>query len=415
MRHHRLALITAAAIAVAPFTGAPAHAAAPGRVVAPADVAAPTLVKQVFTDVDGDGTRDTVKLSYLGSNQFELAAITTKGKTSSVKFASVVDPDRAPAASTWYGASAMDARAGSELIVKYNSSDSILGVANTTLGVFTWRSGKLVSEKPPATPTGKVWQVNAEEFTQARGYTFFTKHGHRYVDASALSTNTIRPWKGKIVRSVWRSGKWVKVSTRTATPVKKLTKWGQIGIAGPKLLLHAIKVDVNGDAKLDLVRVYQDKLVNHYLVTVKTGKTTRSATYSTDGGSGFVGAAAIDGNAGAELIFGTEAETPLWKVFTWRGGKLASLPGPIVREGAKVGVWAGAGDERATNYTTTVEDARHYVTRTWIADGSASAHVTKWAWEATGWTMVSDTEITLTAEQLAAFHRGFTAADLVTP
>jgi hypothetical protein len=214
---------------------------------------------------------------------------------------------------------------------------------------------------------------------------------------------------------VWRNGKWVKVSTRTATPVKGLTKWGQVGIAGPKLLLHAVKVDVNGGGKLDLVRVYQDARINHYLVKVNTGKVARTATYSTDGGSGFVGAAAIDGNAGADLIFQTEAETPLWKVFTWRGGKLASLRGPEVHAGS-VGVWAGAGDERATNFTTSIDAGKHYVTKTWIADQSNIAHVKKWVWASGSWTVVSDwTDVTLTADQISAFHKGFTAGDLVTP
>lgn len=412
MRHRRLALITAAAIAVAPFTPVPAYAAAvPARGVAPADAPTATVVKQVFTDVDGDGTRDTVTLTYLGSNRFELAATTTKGKTSSVRFTSAVDPYQGPAGSAWYGASALDGRKGSELIVKRNTSDSTWG---TTLSVFTWRSGKLVAEKPPATPTGKVWRVN-DDGSPALGYTFFTKHGHRYVDASRLVYRTNKPWKGKVTRSVWRNGKWVKLYTHTATAAKQAL-WGEVGIGGPRLLLHAVKVDVNGDGKLDLVRVYQEKLVNHYLVTVKTGKTITSATYSTDGGNGFVGAAAIDGNPGAELIFQTEAETPLWKVFTWRSGKLASLPGPIVREGTSVGVWAGAGDETATNVTVGVEDGRHHVTESWIAADENIAHVKTWVWQANGWTTVSDwTETTLTAEQLAAFHRGFTATDLVTP
>ena len=51
MRHHRLALATAAAIAVAPFTPIPAFASpVPAHAVAPADVATPTVVKHVLTD-----------------------------------------------------------------------------------------------------------------------------------------------------------------------------------------------------------------------------------------------------------------------------------------------------------------------------------------------------------------------------
>ncbi|MGF3940115.1 hypothetical protein, partial [Staphylococcus aureus] len=116
MRHHRIALITAAALVAAPFAPVPAHAtdALPARAVRPADVPAPAVVKRINTDMDGDGVRDQVNLTYLGSDNFELAVTTTRGRTSKVAFTSHVDPSFVPAAATFYGADAIDGRKGSE-------------------------------------------------------------------------------------------------------------------------------------------------------------------------------------------------------------------------------------------------------------------------------------------------------------
>ena len=78
-----LRLVAVAALAATAFTSTPsAHASAPTRAVAPADVATPAVVKHVDTDMDGNGTRDSVDLTYLGSDTFELAVTTTMGKTS---------------------------------------------------------------------------------------------------------------------------------------------------------------------------------------------------------------------------------------------------------------------------------------------------------------------------------------------
>lgn len=411
MRHHRLAWVAAvSAMTALQFAPVTAQAAVPARALTPSDAVAPTVVKHVSTDVDGDGTRDSISLTYLGANQFTLTATTTKGTSASVTFTSVVDPDHGTAGSAWYGASAMDGRKGSELIVKRNTPDSILSGGPTALSVYTWRSGRLVAEAAPATPKGKVWVVN-DDGSPARGYRFFSSHGHRYVDASWLKAVSNRTgWKGSVVRSVWRHGAWVKVSTRST---RTLT-WGSWSIAGPRLLLGQVNVDVNGDSRPDLVSFYQNG-IRHYVVKVATGKKTVEQGFAAED-AGFVGAAALDAVPGAELIVKTEWETPLWKVLTWRAGKLASLPGPNAHAGS-AGVWAGAGDETVTNYTTSVEDGKHYVTETWKADESDIAHVKKWVWQANGWTTVSDwTQVTLTDDQVRAIHwRGFTAADLVTP
>lgn len=417
MRHHRLALVTAAAIAVAPFTPIPAYAApAPERGFVPADVATPSVVKHVSTDVDGDGSRDSVSLIYLGANQFTLTATTTKGKSSSVSFTSVVNPTFAPASSSWYGASAIDGRKGSELIVNRFTTATAESGENVTLGVYTWRSGKLVAEKAPASWWGRTWKGNANQATTGRGYRFFTSHGHRYVDATRMYTLNHRtdPWYGTFTRSVWRHGTWVKLWTRKAKTVKDyLRQWSQVGIGGPKLLLGQVSVDLDGDGAPDLVSVYQDRLISHFVLTAIVNGSTRSVSYQADN-NGFVGAAAIDGVAGKELIVQVNSEEPSWRVFTWRGGKIVDLPGPYVPGRAGTG-WLGESEESTVNYATSVTDGVHSIVvgEHWV-DGAY--HFVTSKWDNGGWVKVSEeSKASLTAEEQATFHTGFTAADLITP
>jgi hypothetical protein len=416
MRHHRLALITAAAIAVAPFTPTPAYAVpVPTRGVAPADVTTPTVVKHVSTDVDGDGTRDSVTLISLGSNQFTLTATTTKGRSASVSFASVVDR-WAPAADTWYGASAIDGRKGSELIVNRFTTSTAESRENVTLGVYTWRSGKLVAEKAPASPWGRTWKGNSSQATNAAGYRFFTSHGHRYVDATGMFTRNHRtnPWYGTFTRSVWRHGTWVKLWTRKAKTVKDyLRQWSQVGVGGPKLLLGQVSADISGDGAADLVSVYQDKLISHFVLTAIVNGSATSVSYQADD-NGFIGAAAIDGVAGGELIVQVNSEEPSWRVFTWRAGKLVDLTGPFVPGYTEPG-WLGEGEDTTVNYATSVTDGVHYIVVGTHWEDSPYTFVTS-KWDTGGWVKVSEeSKVSLTAEEQANFHTGFTAADLVTP
>lgn len=394
-----LTVILAAAIVVGASAGAPSL---------PASAAVPsaeqsTLVKRVLTDVDGDGTRDTVKLKYLGSEQFELTVTTTKGKTSAVTFTreleSLPDSER----DAWYGASEMDGRKGSELAVRVGSNDS----TDTTIGVYTWRSGKLVAEAAPATPKGARWVINEDRFTRAYGYTFFTKSGRRYVDASSLTTTTTTPWRGKVTRSVWRKDKWVRVSTRTATSTKSLTKLGQVGLGGPQLLRHTMRVDLNGDGKLDLVRVYATNSLDRYQVKATVKGASRTVSYTGDGSDGFLGAGTVDGKAGTELLFQTNFGDPEWRVFTWRDGKLTSLRSPIPDAGSVF--WPGGGEGMMTYIDATVEAGKHHVSFTYAEiDSMPEGNQKKWVWQGSSWTQVSDWSAVIITDD---YESGFTTAD----
>ncbi|MBN9105151.1 MAG: hypothetical protein J0I14_09125 [Propionibacteriaceae bacterium] len=425
MRHHRLAWITAAAITVVPFAPVPASAAVavPGRAVAPAAVPAPTLAKHVDTDMDGDGTRDSVTLNYLGSNRFQLVVTTTKGKTAKATFTSRVDAKWAPPADTWYGASAIDGRKGSELIVNKFTRKTAESRFNVTLGVYTWRSGKLVAEKAPASLWGKTWKVNATQAGEARGYNFFTRSGHRYVDVTRMTTGKYTsPWNGHVTRSVWRNGAWVKLWTHKARTVKgsTLTKWGQVGIAGPKLLLGQVNVDVSGDGARDLVLFHQNGM-DHYLLTANAGSAgTASTGFASVAAKPFIGAAEVDSAPGMELLVNIDPEGPLWKVLTWRGsGLLAELPGPAMYGGDGNGTWHGHGDEATANFALSVEGGSHYVVTGWISYEDSVAtdpvHFAKSVWEVDHWTKLGEWDAVLTAEQRATFHNGFTVDGLVSP
>ncbi len=423
MRHHRLTWITAAAIAVVPFSPVAADAATsvPGRAVAPAAAPTPTMVKHVNTDVDGDGTRDSVALNYLGSNRFELVATTTKGKTAKVKFTSHVDAKWAPASDTWYGASAIDGKKGSELIVnKFTKSTSATRL-NVRLGVYTWRSGKLVASKAPASVWGKVCTVNASSGFEVRGYRFVSKSGHRYVDVTRLATKhkLTKPWNGYVTRSVWRNGKWVKLWTHKAKTVKDYpNSWGQVGIAGPRLLLGQVNTDVSGDGVSDLVLFYREG-IEEFSLRAQAHDGTGVAWFRSYADKPFIGAGEVDGTPGTELVVNTDPEGPTWKAYSWRSGGLIELPGPAMNGGVGNLTWHGHGDEATANFTVSVEAGKHYVTTGWIWFENSTAtdpvHFAKSVWEIDHWTKLSEWDAVLTAEQRTTFHQGFTVDGLITP
>ena len=413
MKHHRLAWITAAALTVVPFSpvAAGAAAAVPTRGVAPADVAAPVVVKHVSTDVDGNGTRDSVTLTYLGSNQFALSVTTTKGKSSTVTFTSRVDAKWAPAPDTWYGASAIDGHKGSELIVNKFTKATAESRANITLGVYTWRSGKLVVAKAPSSRWGKTWKVNGTLAGEARGYNFFTSSGHRYVDATRMTTGKYtKPWNGYVTRSVWRNGAWVKLWTHRAKTVKssELRAWGQV------------TVDVDGDGRADLVGYYRDGFNLHMFRVATAAGRTVYVGYQTEPDSKFIGAAQLDGVAGDELIAEVGSEGPVWTVFSWSDYTIRETPMPALYGGTGGSIpWQGHSDEAITNLRFYTAGGSAHVETGWIwYENSILSDPVNFAtsvWQDGKWVKQSEEQRVLTEAERATFHNGFTVEGLVTP
>jgi hypothetical protein len=429
MKRHLSLLLAAACAGTIPFGVAPACAATLAHSAVPEITAVPTadplqtIARQVFTDLDGDGTLDTVTLFYQGAGRFSLTGVTTKKVLASVSFSSSVEK-ASDLPRVLYGASAIDGVKGSELIV--TSTTLATGGGSTTRQlVYTWRKGKLVAEAPPASGWGKSWQLSQRD-NETRGYRFFDSHHHRYVDASWLKEYSNPPrWKGTITRSVWRGGKWVKTSKRAAKPVRSLSTWGQVGFAGPRLLLSQLKANIRRDTASDLVTFYANGF-QHYLITVRTaGQRTLTKGFHavadhTYDGLPFIGAGNLDGVAGRELIFEVAPDDPTWMVLTFRSGKLVAEKAPaLYGQTATSTVWPGSSDESVTNYAFNPSGGAPSVI---VGDTateeypSGDVRFAKSVWQDGAWTKVTEwVEHGLTAEEQTDFHTGFTVPGVIDP
>lgn len=115
-----------------------------------------------------------------------------------------------PWVNPWFGGAKLDGSKGAELI--FTTEDTEVSAHYV---VLTYQGGKLKAEKAPARPKGKGWFTTIDEVDVQQGYRFFTLKKKRYVDAVYLtSTNpSATLFAGTVIRSVWKSGKWVKTKT----------------------------------------------------------------------------------------------------------------------------------------------------------------------------------------------------------
>jgi hypothetical protein len=186
----RLAAIACSAAVAFSLTAVPAQA-----------IPVTTVLNTVSIDVDGNGVADTVQVIKFSDTKY-LLQVTTASRISGVFFTSTFPGDWGEP-SPWFGAATIDKVKGAELMV-YNWGGDGVGFS-----VYTWRANALVKEKAPAAPLVKGWYLGAQ------GYKCFTSKGRRYIDVSNLIANASSTvWSGKIIRSVWSRGHWVKISTR---------------------------------------------------------------------------------------------------------------------------------------------------------------------------------------------------------
>lgn len=413
-----LPLVTGCTLASAPAQATPVASNLPALPSA----AAPA--KTLATDVDGDKTYDTVQLFDLGSDSYRLTVTTTKGATSSVTFTSQLESPYHgddPIDAIWYGASTLDGVKGSELVVNLLVRDESGRNGDfVALGVYTWRGGALVAEKAPASRLAKGWNKGTSNGHQ-QGYRFFTRHGHRHVNVSDLTRKSgLHPyWTGKIIRSVWRHGKWVKVSTRSyrATEGKALA---YLGLTGSPMLLGVARTDIDGDGAPDELRYYRtsDTGTGAYKVKVTTAK---GKVASKSLASPLIGAAALDGVAGAELAFEADSEDNDYLVLTWRKGRLAyeTAPGKTSAS-ARASYWDGCGDESGTTLTfsTTADGSRHLVRTCSYEDASSGDPATtsnSYVWRNGLWVFFGTEEGHPTPDEVAALGRGIQGVTLIKP
>ena len=322
-----------------------------------------------------------------------------------------------PPAETWYGADAIDGRKGSELIVHLYALGVTDSGQNLDVAVYTWRSGKLVAEPAPQARTGTGWQVGVGEGSEkAAGYAFFTSHGRRYVDTTRLGMGDAPGYTGSVTRSVWRKDHWVEVSSHSLK-TRTLT-WKRAGMAGPKLLRGQVKVDISGDGRTDLALFYQLGLETYRATVLAHGRSASADV--THWQFPFVGAAAVDGVPGAELI-ATTALGKQWTVLTWRhSGKLTKLKAPALYGGAaNARTWQRAKGAGWTNFTLSVDGGRHYVVTTWSLPTNTPdpfpAYYAKSVWDGGHWVEVSQWTAPMTVDEMLHLGDGFTAPDLLAP
>ncbi len=175
-------------------------AAVPG--VLPANV--PT--RTVSVDVDGDHQADTVTIEQNGADTFVVNVVTAAGQDDVVQVTSTIDDDWG--IEPWYGAAKLDRAKGYELLLLTSGGDGVM------FRVLTWRDGGLVFERAPKKLMKGTFDWYLASLDQARfGYRFSTAGAKRYVrDFELFPSGNL--WKGTIVTSVWKSGTWLKLSSK---------------------------------------------------------------------------------------------------------------------------------------------------------------------------------------------------------
>lgn len=414
---HALSRIRTVAIALLlPLTAAFAVTGAPPAQAVPE----PAPVKTLLTDMDGDGTYDTVKLFDLGSDRYQLTVMTTKGSGAGLAFTSQLGVDM-DASQVLYGAATLDGVKGSEVMVNLFVRD-VSGYVTTpvAMAVYTWRPGgsfPLVAEKAPAATFLKGWHMGRTSGEHAQGYRFFSSHGRRYVDVSDLKWKG-KKFVGKATRSVWRKGAWRKVSTRHLT-VKQPFLSPYLGYGGDPVLLGVTSTDIDGVGAADELRYYRyvddGNGSGRYKVkvTTATGKVVTRKLAVGGESDPLIGAAALDGVPGRELIFEVNPDDPNWRVFTWRSGRLVDEPAPALCGDPAGGTWHGCSDETPDNFTFyDVNGARYALFGTYNGDDPAPyAKYDESVWQSGAWVKVRS----YTDTNPGTFQRGFIGIDIVKP
>jgi hypothetical protein len=197
---------TAALVASVP--AATATAATPTR------EARPVVMRTAHVDFTGNHKKDTVQLLRTGATSYQVRVVTDKHKVSTANFTSELGTDLG--ISPWQGLARLDHKKGYELIVGVGDDPGIQSK------VYTWRNGRVVTEKAPTQPwdSRSYWNTQSADGAQV-GFHFSTLKGKRYVDAGAVVDTGEGIWKGSVVRSVWTASGWKKVSVHRLTLMGK--------------------------------------------------------------------------------------------------------------------------------------------------------------------------------------------------
>lgn len=381
------------------------------------------VLRSLLTDVTGDRRYDLVELTSAGTDRYRLTVTAAaSGRTSAVEFGSALAPSMDVDAAL-YGAADIDGVTGVELIVQHWTRSATEPSDAVNLTVYTWRGGTLVAEKAPQGGRVSGWRFGAL-WGKDQGYRFFEKGGRHYVEVSTLQQQTSGKflWVGKITRSVWRKGGWVKVSTRKG----KLTDakaFSYLRYSGPYLLKKLMTADVDGDSRADELRfyAYEDTgFEGRYRVKVTTAtKEVSTRKFYALGAHPLTGLADFDGVAGAEILLYLTSDSPSGQVLTWRGGKLVTEAAPPSRAGRTPSIWPLGGDDSMAGVTLTVVDGTHYLD--YVSAGAPFeddlvAQVDHIVWQSGKWvTVSSESYPILTEEQYNTLCSGFCGFPITRP
>ena len=184
-------------------------------------------------DVDGDGRADRTSLTKVATTRddytFRLAVRTAAGRSVNLPVKVPNYRDNVTAEEVWVGAAGVDGVRGGELILDLGG-----GVGDFPAEyVYTWRSGRLVTLRPPGARSGRTPWAIADHWLLVQGYTFSMRRGVRYVVAHDLkntSPGSTITYQGTHTTYRWARTSWVKVSSKPSGVLpesahKKYASW----------------------------------------------------------------------------------------------------------------------------------------------------------------------------------------------
>lgn len=231
MKLTRLAVIAAGLTLTATLTAPTTAAASPSLPTLLPAATKPKVVTTAKVDVDGDGRKDTVKVSRLTSTKYKVTVTTAKKKTSSLTITSTIKRDWGEDSPYW-GAAQLDKVKGHELLLLTGGGDGV-GIA-----ALTWRSSKLVKQAAPKARNSKyAWYSLGIDWGH-HGYRFYNKDGKRYVEQYSLFKMDTPRWEGTIVTSKWTSAGWKQTKKKDVSLTNAQAKKYPGGFTGVKIV-HA--------------------------------------------------------------------------------------------------------------------------------------------------------------------------------
>ncbi|MGH3332381.1 MAG: hypothetical protein ACRDPJ_13885 [Nocardioidaceae bacterium] len=227
--HSGVALAASSAVLVTSAAGA-VHAG----VRAPSDPGVCSgvsgCVVKARTDVNGDGTPDTIGIARRGKDGAAQGAVIIRVKTGPGTIVSVRRKTEWWLGPLWQGTAALDGRRGREIVV-----GEISGAHAQYFRAVTWRHGQLVDLDAPGRE--RFWGIDGAVWISA-GWQ------HRAGDPEgtirkrvAIRTGnaTVSPFKGRITTYRWTRDGWGRVGTRTIYPLPDEVAWRWGGFHVPGL------------------------------------------------------------------------------------------------------------------------------------------------------------------------------------